>query len=283
MTRQIKNTTLFLLCLFWGLDLWSQTNQDLFTEENSAGYAKHLFNKGDYELSFEEYKRLVFLDSSNVFYKTSLLKSAYKANTFKKGIKEARGFYKSDSLFPKPVAKEFTYLLLNSGYTRRSTIFLNANATFSSEDRSFYLCSSSLLDYDLIGARNFYSNFTGSSSSLKIQNLGVVLNEAEQFKPKSKLLAGVLSTVVPGTGKVYSGQWKDGVFALLYTSLSGYQAYRGFKRNGVKSVYGWAFASISTGFYLGNIYGSVKSIVKRRETHRASIIQQTKNVLASSY
>jgi hypothetical protein len=41
-----------------------------------------------------------------------------------------------------------------------------------------------------------------------------------------------------------------------------WQAYRGFSKSGKNSVYGWVFASLATGFYIGNIFGSHKSAKK---------------------
>ena len=76
---------------------------------------------------------------------------------------------------------------------------------------------------------------------------------------KSPFLAGAFSTIIPGSGKFYTGDWKDGIISLVMVSAIAYQAYRGFDRAGVSSVYGWIYGTIAAGFYLGNIYGSVKS------------------------
>lgn len=283
MIQRISALLFFLLSLGSVVSIKAQDKNDLFSKHNSSTYANYLFEKGDYDLSFVEYKRLVYLDSSNVFFKTRLLSSAYKSSAYKKGIREARTFYRSDSLFPQPIAKEFVYLLLNGGYKRRVSVFLKSNHTFSLEENLFYSCANELLAYDIPTARMYHSKTPNTISSLRINNLGVILNEAEQFKPKSKFLAGAMSSLLPGSGKVYSGEWRDGLFAFLYTSVAGYQSIRGFRNKGIKSLYGWAFASIGTGFYLGNVYGSVKSITKRRNNHRLGIINQTKNVLARNY
>ena len=256
---------------------------DLFSLENSKKYANHLFLRGEYQLSFNEYKRLCFLDSTNTFFQTRLLQSSYRGKMYKKGIEQARFLYPSDSLFPKTVAREYTYLLLNTEYTWRTQSFINSTKTFSQENKLFYSLSNLMLDFQMDSARSMHVNNYRNMNSLKIDNLNTILIQAETFKPKSKLLAGTLSAIVPGSGKVYSGNVRDGIFSFLYTSLSGYQAYRGFKDKGINSIYGWVFGSISTGFYLGNVYGSVKAITTRINRHREDLIQQTRNVVASSY
>jgi hypothetical protein len=60
-------------------------------------------------------------------------------------------------------------------------------------------------------------------------------------------------------GKVYSGRWKDGLVSLLFVGATGFQAYRGFSQKGSESIYGWIMGSLSVGFYIGNIFGSVKA------------------------
>ncbi len=78
-----------------------------------------------------------------------------------------------------------------------------------------------------------------------------------ELNPKSPALAGVLSAVIPGSGKMYAGRFKDGLFSLALVGLCGVVAYEGFHHSGWKSVQGILFGSLAFGFYGGNIYGSV--------------------------
>ena len=94
--------------------------------------------------------------------------------------------------------------------------------------------------------------------------------ESSDIKHRSPFLAGTFSTLIPGMGKAYSGRWKDGLIALVFIGGTGFQAYRGFDKKGVKSVYGWIMGSLCVGFYMGNIYGSAKA-AKVFNTHQHSI------------
>lgn len=76
---------------------------------------------------------------------------------------------------------------------------------------------------------------------------------------RSPYIAGLLSTLLPGSGKVYTGQTGDGVYSLLMIALSGYLSWDGFADNGIRSVKGWLFGAFTGFFYSGNIYGSVIS------------------------
>lgn len=80
------------------------------------------------------------------------------------------------------------------------------------------------------------------------------------LKNKSPWVAAGLSAVVPGLGKVYAGRPGEGVSAFLIVgSLMAATAENAYKE-------GWTnwktllFGSLSTVFYLGNIYGSAVSV-----------------------
>ena len=76
---------------------------------------------------------------------------------------------------------------------------------------------------------------------------------------RSPFLAGALSTIVPGAGRLYTGRISDALTSLFIVGLAGWQAYDGFQRDGVSSAKGWTLGTLSGIFYAGNIYGSVIS------------------------
>lgn len=63
-----------------------------------------------------------------------------------------------------------------------------------------------------------------------------------------------LSALIPGSGKIYSGAWKDGLTSLLFVAANAWSSYRGFSMD--KPGYGYTFAALSAGFYFGNLYGT---------------------------
>jgi hypothetical protein len=60
--------------------------------------------------------------------------------------------------------------------------------------------------------------------------------------------------LVPGSGKIYSGAWKDGLTSLLFVAANAWSSYRGFSMD--KPGYGYTFAVLTIGFYFGNLYGT---------------------------
>ena len=77
---------------------------------------------------------------------------------------------------------------------------------------------------------------------------------------KSPTVAGIMSTVIPGSGKLYARRLSDGIFSLLVIGLTSWQAYDGFSDDGVRSTKGWIYGTISGILYTGNIYGSIVAV-----------------------
>jgi TM2 domain-containing membrane protein YozV len=74
---------------------------------------------------------------------------------------------------------------------------------------------------------------------------------------KNPALAGVLSGIIPGSGKMYVGEWGDGITALVVTSLFAFLAYDNFRAD--HTTRAWIFTGLGAFFYAGNIYGSIAS------------------------
>ena len=77
---------------------------------------------------------------------------------------------------------------------------------------------------------------------------------------KSPFIAGALSSVIPGLGRIYAKRTIDGLYSLITIGLAGWQAYDGFHKDGISSFKGWAFGVLGSILYIGNIYGSAVSV-----------------------
>lgn len=74
---------------------------------------------------------------------------------------------------------------------------------------------------------------------------------------RNPLAAALFSAVIPGAGKIYSGQTGDGITSFIVCGLLGYLSYSNF--NAEHNFRGWVFAGLTAYFYAGNIYGSAAS------------------------
>jgi hypothetical protein len=110
-----------------------------------------------------------------------------------------------------------------------------------------------------------------------------IINQGLNTKYKSPFTAGVLSAIIPGTGRVYAKDTKDGIISLLFIGSTAFQSYRRFQRNGVKSVGGWIYGGISLGFYIANIYGSVKAVHRFNNNNKKLLHEKAKVVISNYY
>jgi TM2 domain-containing membrane protein YozV len=105
-------------------------------------------------------------------------------------------------------------------------------------------------------AQKLFSSFMQEDDA-QVKTLHRIALEGSQLSYKRAAVAGILSTLIPGSGKVYIGRKMDGLYAFLLISILGYQTYRTFETQGMQSVKGWLYGSVTAVLYAGNIYGSV--------------------------
>jgi len=98
--------------------------------------------------------------------------------------------------------------------------------------------------------------------------------QGQRLPHKSPFLAGVLSGLIPGMGKIYAGRTSDGLFSLFTIALTGWQAYEGFHKDGIRSMKGWIYGSLGAFFYVGNIYGSIAAVRIFNEQSENQLLQR---------
>ena len=74
---------------------------------------------------------------------------------------------------------------------------------------------------------------------------------------KNPTTAAILSAVIPGAGKIYTGEVGDGITAFIATGLLTYLSAANFQHD--HKFRGWLFAGLAAFSYAGNIYGSAAS------------------------
>ena len=86
-------------------------------------------------------------------------------------------------------------------------------------------------------AGEVFKTLQGSNVASVSQKAIVYHNFAEagaDLPTRSPFLAGVLSTIVPGAGRLYTGRLGDALTSLFTVTLTGWQAYDGFRRMGFR-------------------------------------------------
>ncbi len=242
---------LFLIPL---ASLPQSTSFDYHSPQNIKKFADYLFCEGDYIRAVEQYttvKNIFHSDTINLKIMLSYSKLNLHNQVFESYINEIFFEYEEDA----------QKLYLKNSFLVDSSVF-HANL------------SNNLFPFDMDRAVSNY--FLKLSSVYFIETRSKEIKKEELLKPfdmlqrrevepfidlsvnpdyKSPALAGILSAVIPGSGKMYVGEWGDGITSLLLTGLFAFLAYDNFKAD--HSTKAWIFTGLGAFFYAGNIYGSV--------------------------
>ena len=222
------------------------------SSENIKKFADHLFCEGDYLRANEQYELIKNqLASDTTEFKVML------------GYSTLGLYQESNEIFERFNDKSYLYpdaylislknkILIESKLIKASSI-----PTFNSfQLKSFNrLTTISMLygDEFNISREKFISLFD------EVDRNTVLYFYDYKVEPpyKSPVLAGILSAIIPGSGKMFVGEWGDGITALVVTSLFAFLAYDNFRAD--HTTRAWIFTGLGAFFYAGNIYGSVAS------------------------
>lgn len=242
---------LFIVIFLIPFSVYPQLSSfDFHSLENLKKFADYLFCEGDYLRAIEQYGLLKDHSASDTtdfkmmlgYSKLALYK---ESNKYFNGIDDKSNFY-SDA---------YLLSLKNKLISEPGVISIPSIQSFSSlQMKSFNkLTTISMLytdEFD-ITREKFISPFDEDESN----SITAFYDFKVEPPYKSPTLAGVLSAIIPGSGKMYVGEWGDGITALAVTSLFAFLAFDNFRAD--HTTHAWIFTGLGAFFYAGNIYGSV--------------------------
>ncbi len=250
--------------------------QNLYDKDHSLLFAKFLYQSREFKLAAVEYERLVFMDSTDLLSQEYLIKSYRKQDNYTKGLKRANQLFPNNAQAPASIAREKALMLLFQ--REMSGLYeLIAESNMIDNDKLLFSIGGNLLSSNYSQASEL-SRVIDQASGRDLMAIRYLSEEALRLKYKSPVTSTLLSAFVPGLGKAYTGNWKDALFSFLFTSVSAYQAYRGFNQKGISSWYGWGYAALGSGFYLGNLYGSYKAANKYNYRQRHELDHRVENI-----
>jgi hypothetical protein len=102
--------------------------------------------------------------------------------------------------------------------------------------------------------RNFYE------ISESYDNLQKIASDLKKHRNKSPFVAGLLSGIVPGSGKYYAGKRGEAISSFIATAGLGLITWENYRKNGFDNFKTIAFATAFAFTYAANIYGAVVSV-----------------------
>lgn len=234
------------------------------------GFAEFLIGSGLYDMAAEEYERLLFQDKANQKYLKQLIK-CYGHSDTRKVIDERLGLY---LVRDKDLIENYHDLLLRKGQIENADkLIIETQSLFSKDDlnRLSYeqaVAQGEWLQADAIFAQHGWPQYNG------------VQEKISSVKLKNPWLAAGLSTMLPGSGRVYAKDTTDGIISFLFVASFTFQAYRRFRNKGWDDVPGWIYSGLSFGFYISNIYGSYQSAKLYNRVNNEQVRQMALPIIA---
>jgi len=246
---------IFLLILFIPSLHFSQTGKfNLHSPDNIKKFGDYLYCEKDYLRANLEYQKLDNISESDTLnFKTGLgylYIGDYSTSIQKLSkINPASVFYNEANLQAlKAYFLTDNYFAFRSFYTES---YLNKINDYQSNGKKLFNYSYLFTDDELPSSGDFLTPFNKDEK----EKVTPFYNWKNEPPNKNPALAGIMSAVIPGSGKMYVGEWGDGIMAFITTGLFAFLAYDNFKAD--HNTRAWIFTGLGAFFYVGNVYGSV--------------------------
>jgi hypothetical protein len=256
----------------------------VFTQNSDScnlKFINHLVNKGNYEealflldstdcLSFELNDSIYYLRGWSLYSLKRLLPSS--ENLIK--VRPASEFYLKSHFF---AAYNYIYTgKYNNAFQTLSDISLSSAEHISL--KNFELAGIYLLKGDTVRFEESFgktdNSFYGISESS--DNLHKIIDDLTNHKKRSPVIAGLLSGIIPGSGKLYSGKRGEAVSSFIATTALGLITWENYRKSGMKSFNTIAFGTAFAFSYAANIYGAILTVniieTEYRENVKNSIL-----------
>lgn len=250
----MKKINLYIIISFLLVPILAQNN-NLLSPENRLKFGNYLFSTKDYLRAVSEYQEFLKLNNND----TIKFKFAFALENMNR-YNEAGENYKS--LFFNSTLEEeakLYYLRLHfiqDNYEKFEQLSQNTiykpQAKMEQVNKLKMYC-----DYFILNKKIAYDSLSSTFNKENSNWFSDLYHQKNLDNKKSPLKSAILSSIIPGLGKIYTENYSDGITSFLLTGILSYIAYDNFKAN--RNTRGWIFTGLASYFYVGNIYGSYAS------------------------
>ena len=226
---------------------------DFNSQKNIKKFADYLFCGKDYLRAAVEYQRLnEYKENDTVIFKTAL--SYFFIGDYHSSIDNFSKISYSSSFYENSNMEQMKARYLMNDFEGMRAFYNNNffEKENSSEPGKKLFNFSYLKTEDKLPVKEKFLIPFDSPDRNKISSFYDWKNDPPY---KSPVVAGILSAVIPGSGKIYTNDISDGIAAFLVTGVFAFLAYDNFRAN--HKTRAWIFTGLTTFFYTGNVYGSV--------------------------
>jgi len=192
----------------------------------------------------------------------------YKAWSFYKLMQaDSAAAYFSKIQFPPDLALKSNYYgifnyIYYYNFSAAAELLKKDTSEKMKEYRNFNLSAIALLqkDFQSFDSISRSYSFTRYQFAEEQKNMLKYADTLRKYSTKSPFVAGALSAIIPGLGKVYAGKTGQGIAAFLEIAALGGATAEYYFRSGPESAGFIIFGSLFSLFYIGNIWGSALSV-----------------------
>ncbi len=302
MTHPIKELLIYLavLAFFGGLGspyahALSNDQPGLFiTADMQFDYALKLFEQKDFTAAQVEFKRFIHFFPQDprhdradytagvaLFYSGQYYEAARRFDTIIRQSKDIDSSWAQHSCFMQSQAFE---AMGNKGYAQVVLQnYLKQTRDTDTKDR-IYLKLARMhirntvtpgkdeLDY---ARKNLMLISPGKQREYNVIKQLEAIDHAVNAPAKSPVLAGILA-IIPGGGMLYCERYKDAFISFCFNTGLIWAAYTAFDHD--NPALGGVITFVETGFYSGNIYGSITAAHKYNKAAQIKILDKTFDV-----
>ncbi len=257
---------LYLFILLWITTVqFAQTdNVDFNSPHNIKKFADYLFCDKDYLRAALEYERLVEIDRTDTIEFKIALSYSYMKDYYS-ATQKFSGIIKPSVYFNEAKLEEMKVNFLINDFAGLRSYFKNSFITevdkYQTEGEKLFNFSYLFTDDELPLKDEFLSPFDVNEK----EKISSFYDWKKEPPYKDGTLAGIMSAIIPGSGKIYVGETADGIVAFITTTVFAFIAYDNFKAG--HTTRAWIWTGVAALFYAGNVYGSVAAA----QVHNAKI------------
>lgn len=238
-------------------------NYPIIAEEGPINLADHFIKIGNHDAAITEYKRFLFFHpretrAAEVYYKIG--QSYREQGLWQDAIIAMRNavLHASKKEIKSDYQLNLAVTLIASGnydLARLELIKVSIRHPFGPfYQRAIFLQAVAFIyQFRWEEAQEVLEEYTTD------EILDSLFNRAINLPRKSTRIARVLSSILPGTGQIYAGNWKGGLNAFLLNGTLGYVAVDGILDQNYVDAFMWAYYILFR-YYRGNVYRAGTSV-----------------------
>ncbi len=239
-------------------------NVDFNSPENIKKFADYLFCNKDYLRAALEYERLSEINMSDTIEFKIALSYSYLKDYYT-AIQKFSGIINSSVYFNEAKLERMKVNFLINDFTGLRSYYKNSFVTevdkYQTEGEKLFNFSYLFTDDELPSKDEFLLPFDVNEK----ETISSFYDWKKKPPYKDGTLAGIMSVIIPGSGKIYVGEIGDGIVAFITTTVFAFIAYDNFKAG--HTTRAWIWTGVAAFFYAGNVYGSVAAA----QVHNAKI------------